>query len=78
LAPLFSLLCYEEQVMTKKVIMIDPPSGWKYGFPKEVPEGIKDTRKWLVENGYPQKEIDLCGEYFFCRYWEQEVEDEQQ
>ena len=66
--------------MTKKVMMIDPPSGWKYGFPKEVPEafgpeGIENVKNWLVENGYPQKEIDLCGEYFFCRYWEQEVEE---
>ena len=67
-------------MMTKKVMMIDPPSGWKYGFPKEVPEsfgpeGIENVRTWLVANGYPQKEIDACGDYFFCRYWEQEVEE---
>ena len=55
--------------------MIDPPSGWKYGFPKELPEGIKDTKKWLVENGYPQHEIDSCGDYFYCRYWDQEVDE---
>lgn len=63
--------------MTKKVMMIDPPSGWKYGFPKELPEGIENVMTWLVENGYPQKEIDACGDYFFCRHWEKEVEDEQ-
>ena len=64
--------------MTKKVMIIDPPSGWKYGFPKELPDSKpEDIRKWLVENGYPQKEIDACGDYFYCRYWEQEVEDEQ-
>lgn len=49
--------------------MIDPPSGWKYGFPKEIPVDVKDTRKWLIENGYPEKEIEACGDYFFVRGW---------
>ena len=55
--------------MKKKVIMIDPPSGWKYGFPKVLPEdrdmNTFNTKKWLVENGYPQREIDSCGDYFY-------------
>lgn len=56
--------------MTKKT-MIDPPSGWKYGFPKVIPlEYLNRTLEWLVENGYPQKEIDSCGKHFYCRYWE--------
>ena len=54
------------------VKMIDPPSGWRYGFPKAIPADITNIQKWLVENGYPQKEIDTCGDYFYCRYWEQE------
>ena len=29
--------------------MIDPPSGWKYGFPKHLPEG-KDYKELLREN----------------------------
>ena len=37
--------------------IIDPPSGWKYGFPKPIPDEVKDIKKWLVENGYPQEEI---------------------
>ncbi len=54
-----------------KKTMIDPPSGWKYGFPKVLPDKDKErVLEWLVENGYPQKEIDLCGKYFHCRYWE--------
>jgi len=61
--------------MSLKIKMIDPPSGWKYGFPKKLPEGIKDTKKWLVENGYPQHEIDSCGDYFYCRYWERESDE---
>lgn len=41
--------------------MIDPPSGWMYGFPKEIPESvsdIKEVKEWLVKNGYPQAMID--------------------
>jgi hypothetical protein len=52
--------------------MIDPPSGWKYGFPKPVPEDRRyDFIIWLVEQGYPQSEIDTLGEHFYCRFWEQ-------
>ena len=58
----------------KKVIIIDPPSGWKYGFPKVIPnDRMEDTEVWLVEQGYPQSLIDKLGEYFSCRYWEDEV-----
>ena len=59
-----------------KIKMIDPPSGWTYGFPKPIPEGVKNVKKWLVENGYPQHEIDSFGKRFWCRLWEQEIEDE--
>ena len=34
--------------MKNKVKMIDPPSGWKYGFPKILPNNITNTLKWLV------------------------------
>ena len=57
-----------------KVHYIDPPSGWKYGFPKVLPEGVEDVISWLIENGYPQHEIDACGKHFHCRHWEKEVE----
>ena len=50
--------------------IIDPPSGWRYGFPKPIPDDITDHNAWLVENGYPQSLIDELGEYFFCRYWD--------
>jgi hypothetical protein len=52
--------------------MIDPPSGWQYGFPKPIPEDRrKDNLVWLVEQGYPQHLIDELGEHFYCRYWEE-------
>ena len=57
-----------------KVKMIDPPSGWLYGFPKEIPEHVDDTIKWLIENGYPEKLIKEYGDNFYVRGWYQEVE----
>ena len=55
--------------------IIDPPSGWKYGFPKPIPEDRRyDSLTWLVEQGYPQEEIDKLGEHFFC--WYREIPDE--
>jgi hypothetical protein len=61
-----------------KVIMIDPPSGWKYGFPKPLPKDVQrnnNTLEWLVKEGYPQKEIDKCGDHFYLRYWEVDADE---
>jgi hypothetical protein len=66
----------DEKKNVIKVQMIDPPSGWKYGFPKPIPEDVTDINKWLTENGYPQEEILSFGDYFFCRFWIQECETE--
>jgi hypothetical protein len=54
--------------------MIDPPSGWKYGFPKVLPDDVENVLEWLVSEGYPQFEIDACGKHFYCRYWEKQNE----
>ena len=54
-------------MMTK---WIDPPSGWKYGFPKPIPDDVVDFEDWLVSEGYPRAEIEKMGDYFFCRQWE--------
>ena len=59
-----------------KVHMIDPPDGWKYGFPKAVPNPApEDMMAWLVSEGYPQKEIDRMGDHFYCSHWEEENDD---
>jgi hypothetical protein len=63
--------------MPSKTLMIDPPSGWMYGFPKPIPNDQLDrVHAWLVENGYPQNEIDARGDHFYSRYWEKEIEEE--
>ena len=62
--------------MKKTVRMIDPPSGWKYGFPRMIPDGIEDHRQFILDCGYPQEELDSYGKYFYVRYWDAEVKDE--
>jgi hypothetical protein len=49
-------------------LWIDPPSGWRYGFPK-IWNGQGNPLEWLVANGYPQKEIDQLGNHFYTRQW---------
>jgi len=51
--------------------MIDPPSGWKYGFPKAKPDDVTNIIAWLLSEGYPQSEIDKLGCSFFIRTWEE-------
>lgn len=58
--------------------MIDPPSGWRYGFPKAYDRVIDgdDFRAWLLREGYPQAEIDRMGDHFYVRQWEESDGDE--
>lgn len=63
--------------MTKRIKMIDPDSGWKYGFPKEIPDTVRDVNLWLVENGYPRNLIKRFEEglgYVPYRMWWSEQE----
>ena len=55
-----------------KRTMIDVPSGWKYGYPKPLPTGTKDVMEWLLNEGYPQHEIDSCGDHFWTSEWEED------
>lgn len=37
---------------------IDPPSGWRYGFPKiYTPLVDGDLSEWLVKQGYPADQL---------------------
>ena len=55
-----------------KVWMIDPPSGWKFGFPKRFnPKPNQTTWDWLIQEGYPECYISLAKKRL--RYWEAEV-----
>jgi hypothetical protein len=56
-----------------KDLMIDPPSGWQYGFPKVIPANhLNRVNDWLVENGYPRELIESFGDRFYYRCWDVE------
>ena len=67
-----------ENKTPKIVKFIDPPDGWRYGFPKVIPYDIesKDISLWFIENGYPEELIKSYGEHFYYRTWEQEIDNE--
>ena len=57
--------------MTKK--MIDPPEGWKYGFPMEyTPLEGETMKEFVVRNGYPQALLNIYNNSFYCRFYWQE------
>ena len=62
--------------------MIDPPEGWKYGFPKPLPDDWApsddsySTNEWLVSQGYPQMLIDKYQGKLYCRFWERGTDED--
>ena len=58
--------------------MCDPDMGWKYGFPKAVPEDVDvesgGLEYWLVKEGYPERLVRQWQKSTFggvpCRFWE--------
>lgn len=52
-----------------RVRIVDPPQGWRHGFPKELPEG-KDYGELLRESGYPEADMELAMMY--SRTWFEE------
>ena len=46
--------------------MVDPPSGWAYGFPR-VWDGEEPLDMFLYNHGYPQSEIAFALNYM--RMW---------
>lgn len=57
-----------------KKYWVDPPSGWKYGFPK-IWDGKGNVDEWMISNGYPKEIIESMGNSFYCKMWEHQ-EDE--
>ena len=52
---------------TEKV-WVDPPSGWRYGFPKVWDrEQNPDIKQWLLDNGVPDRDIEFSCNYL--RMW---------
>jgi len=55
-----------------KKVFVDPPSGWKYGFPKELKNG-ESYEELLKQSGYPEKDIEFALKH--SRFWTEEVEE---
>ena len=57
--------------MTTVKYVVDPPSGWMYGFPKAFDHdpNVETVEEWYVRNGYPQQLIDQ-GMLRHVRYWD--------
>lgn len=49
-------------------MMIDPPSGWRYGFPRVYDEAQDGAmREFLLAAGYPERDVDFALEHM--RSW---------
>jgi len=54
--------------MTK--LWVDPPEGWKHGFPAIYdPETDGQMSEWIVNKGYPVQTIAEYGEQWHIRCW---------
>jgi hypothetical protein len=53
------------------MLLIDPPEGWRYGFPKRIPKAIYRKRhlikQWLIDKGYPKDLMDSYKDHFYYR-----------
>ena len=57
--------------MTK--LWVDPPEGWKYGFPAIYDsETDGQMSEWIVNKGYPVQTIKEYGEQWHIRCWSTE------
>jgi hypothetical protein len=52
-------------------VWVDPPSGWRYGFPKQAPYPLPDNMTdWIIDQGYPRAEVENLGNHFHVRFTE--------
>ena len=55
---------------------VDPPSGWKYGFPRPYNfETDGPLREFFIKNGYPEKDATFAANN--CRFISKEAYNEQ-
>ena len=57
-----------EKIQNATKLMVDPPSGWMYGFPALWDkEQYPEVEEFLRAKGYPEKDIDFACSYM--RMW---------
>jgi hypothetical protein len=58
----------------ERMIWVDPPEGWKFGFPAIYdPDTDGQLSDWVVRKGYPLLTIKEYGESWAVRCWPVEV-----
>jgi len=64
----------EDLSMQSNMMWVDPPEGWRYGFPA-IYDPVNDgkMRDWIVRKGYPLLTIKEYGEQWMVRTWPVEV-----
>ena len=51
-----------------RIVFVDPPNGWQHGFPRQYdPYPNQTFSEWLLECGYPKKDLELAVKH--SRYW---------
>ena len=56
--------------MQSEMIWVDPPEGWKYGFPAIFdPDTDGQLSEWIVKKGYPISVIQEYGDVWSVRCW---------
>ena len=70
-AKLFTLSIKSDDLSIKsQKIWIDPPEGWKYGFPAIYdPEKDGQMSEWIISKGYPVQIIKEYGDQWHIRCW---------
>ena len=60
----------EDLSIKSNMIWVDPPEGWKYGFPAIYdPEKDGQMSDWIISKGYPIQIIKEYGEQWMVRCW---------
>jgi hypothetical protein len=60
----------EDLSMQSNMIWVDPPEGWKYGFPAIYdPNTDGQLSEWIVRKGYPLLTIKEYGDAWAVRCW---------
>jgi hypothetical protein len=59
-----------QEIQGEHMIWVDPPEGWKYGFPAIYdPDTDGQMSEWIVNKGYPIEVIKEYGESWAVRCW---------
>ena len=71
---LVNIVTRKDLSMQSNMMWVDPPEGWKYGFPA-IYDPVNDgkMRDWIVRKGYPLLTIKEYGESWAVRCWPVEV-----